>query len=356
MNLMVVIPAMNRGGAEKMASYLANSISMMEGNTVFLLVYGNSESEYILSPDVHYIKLNASPGDLRLRFPLIWKIRKQIKENHIEMALGFSAGVSEILPIVVKGLPCKAVGSERSNPNVRSYGKVRDMLTNLAFSMLDGVVFTTRGCRDYYNQDVQKKSIIIPNGYMETQAHKEQSIDRVSCRDIIAVGNLRQVKDYPTMIRAFSIFANVHKDNILHIYGEGIEENAIRNLIDSLDLKDRVILHGSVKDLTEVYKSCRFLVHSSRSESWCNAILEALSFGVPCIAADCDFGPREMIRHGFNGLLYEVGNAEQLADYMGLLSENDAMLDEMSKNSRKSVQKFEFSNIAKQYYRFLTEV
>lgn len=355
MNLMIIISEMNRGGAEKMAAHLANRISAIEGNSVSILVYGNSQSAYTLCPVIRYNNINASSRELRLRFPLIWKIRKKIIENHVDVVLGFSAGISEILPLSVIGLHCRTIGTERANPYIRSHSAVRRFVTNMAFSKLDGMVFTTRGCRDYYSKSVREKSIIIPNGYVETQAHKEPSVDRMYCKDIIAVGNLRQVKDYPTMIRAFSIFANAHSDYNLHIYGEGIEESAIRNLIGSYGLKDRIILHGSVNDLTDVYKSCRFLVHSSRSESWCNAILEALSFGVPCIAADCDFGPREMIRHGFNGFLYEVGNAKQLADCISLLSEDDALLNEMSKNARQDVRRFEFNSIFKQYYNFLSE-
>ena len=351
MKLMIITYTMNRGGAEKMAAHLANQISAMEKHSVFLLVYGASQSLYPLHSGISYINMNASSRELRLRFPLIRKIRKIIKENHIDVVFGFSAGISEILPIAVLGLSCRAIGTERSNPYFHSHGAVRRFITNLAFSMLDGVVFTTKGCRDYYSESVRRKSVIIPNGYVETCAHKELSADRIHCKDIIAIGNLRQVKDYPTMIRAFSIFANTHSDYCLHIYGEGIEENAIRRLLGSYGLENRIILHGSVNDLTEVYKSCKFLVHSSKSESWCNAILEALSFGVPCIAADCDFGPREMIRHGFNGLLYEVGNVRQLADYMSVLAEDSAMLNEMSKNARQDVQKFEFDNILKQYYR-----
>lgn len=353
MNLMIIIAEMNRGGAEKMAASLANRISGIEGNNVSILVYDNSKSAYILSSSIKYIKLKLSSTELKLRLPVIWKVRKQIIENHIDVVFGFSAGVSEIMPIATVGLHCRIVGSERANPYNRSDSWLRRFITNLFLAHLDGVVFTTQGCRDYYSKNVQKKSIIIPNGYEKTQVYREHCTKRSNSKDIIAVGNLRKVKDYPTMIEAFSIFQKKHHDFCLHIYGEGIEEKVINSLIKAYGLEKNIFLHGSINDLTNVYSSCRFLIHSSKSESWCNAILEALSFGVPCIAADCDFGPREMIRHGCNGYLYEVGNAEKLADYMEQLAENDNLLNEMSLNARQNVQRFEFDNIFEQYYNFL---
>ena len=353
MNLMIIIPEMNRGGAEKIVALLANRIVNIKEDSVSILVYGNSKPAYTLNPNIKYINLNLSSIELKLKFPVIWKIHRNLIDNSIDVVLGFSTGVSKIIPIASVGICCRTIGSERSNPYNRSDNKFRRLITNVLFSCLDGIIFTTKGCCNYYNEKVRRKSVIIPNGYEKKIAHSEPCLRRSDRKDIIAVGNLRKVKDYPTMIKAFSIFATKHHDFSLHIYGEGIEEKRIQNLINEYKLQKKVFLHGSINDLTKIYRSCRFLVHSSRSESWCNAILEALSFGVPCIAADCDFGPREMIRSGFNGYLYEVGNAEELAYYMELLAEDKGLLDKMSFNARQDAKQFEFESIFNRYYDFI---
>jgi glycosyltransferase involved in cell wall biosynthesis len=52
---------------------------------------------------------------------------------------------------------------------------------------------------------------------------------------------------------------------------------------------------------------------SSWREGYSMALAEALTLGVPIVSTDCDFGPREIIRNGENGLLTPVHNPEALA-------------------------------------------
>ena len=356
MRILIIIPEMNCGGAEKIAANLANYFIKKKLCTVSILVYGNLESAYFLDERIEYIKINASGKELKMRLPVAKKIRKIIIERNFDVVLGFSIGVSEILPFATKGLECKVVGSERSNPKTRNQSQIRRLLSNILLGYLDGIIFITEGCRNYYSSLVKKKSIVIPNGFVcENNCEIDYSYRKTS-RDIIAVGNLRKIKDYPTMIQAFFYFSKKHTDYKLHIYGDGIEKDNIKVLIDSFGLSDRIFIHGIVEDLTEVYIRSCFLIHSSLSESWCNAILEALSFGVPCIAADCDFGPREMIKQGYNGFLYEPTNYHQLAEYMSVLVDDKERISGMSQNAIDSAKKFEFSLIAEQYYTYLTGV
>ena len=154
------------------------------------------------------------------------------------------------------------------------------------------------------------------------------------------------------MLKAFKLFSDKHDDYTLNIYGEGIEEKAILSLISELDLEGKAFIHGSVSNLEGIYLDSCFMVHSSKSESWCNAILEALSLGVPCIAADCDFGPREMIKHGFNGFLVKIGDYEKMAFFMNELANDQKQLALMSENAYKDAKKFEFENIADKYYSY----
>lgn len=335
-----------------MVSQLANNFSEKEDCKVYLGVYDDKDSAYLLNETVSFIKYRCTKNQIRFRIPLILKIRETIRTNHIDVVIGFSIGASELLGVAKIGIcSCKFWGSERSNPYIRRHNLIRKLLQNFVLTNLDGMIFTTEGCRDYYCKNIRKKSMVIPNGYVSTRDEERMStISKETNKNIIAVGNLRKVKDYPTMISAFKIFSDTHGEYILNIYGEGPERDNILKLIDDYGLSSKVILHGSVNDLNDVYNNSCFLLHSSMSESWCNAILEALSHGVPCIAADCDFGPREMIKNGVNGYLYKVGDVKQLANCMSTLVETQDLLTKMGEAAYNDAKRFDLKIIAEEYF------
>src|SRR5699024_6646245 len=61
------------------------------------------------------------------------------------------------------------------------------------------------------------------------------------------------------------------------------------------------------------YQAADLYVMSSITEGFPNSLIEAMSYGLPVISFDCDVGPRDIIKHKFNGLLVEQGSVEKLS-------------------------------------------
>ena len=59
--------------------------------------------------------------------------------------------------------------------------------------------------------------------------------------------------------------------------------------------------------------------------------------GCPCIAFDCNTGPREIIKHGENGLLIPPEDIEQLSLSMSFLINSEKMRSKFKYNSAKDV-------------------
>ena len=68
-------------------------------------------------------------------------------------------------------------------------------------------------------------------------------------------------------------------------------------------------LWNGIKDMEAVYASADFLIQGSYVEGFPNVVLEALSFGVPCVVFDAPGGHREMIIDNENG--YIIKNEEE---------------------------------------------
>jgi glycosyltransferase involved in cell wall biosynthesis len=65
-----------------------------------------------------------------------------------------------------------------------------------------------------------------------------------------------------------------------------------------------------------------------------------MAAGVPVVSFDCDTGPRDMIRHGVDGLLVPVGNETALAKAMAALMNDESQRAEMARQAKAVREKF----------------
>ena len=132
---------------------------------------------------------------------------------------------------------------------------------------------------------------------------------------ILSAGRLARLKDYPTLIKAFSRLA-ARRPCRLIILGEGGRRNEIENLVGKLHLGDRVSLPGWVENPFAYMSRARLFVMSSRHEGLPGVLVEAMACGCPCVSTDCPSGPAEILRNGQLGPLVPMGDESALADAM----------------------------------------
>ena len=132
---------------------------------------------------------------------------------------------------------------------------------------------------------------------------------------ILAVGTLKEIKDYATLLRAFARLRNTTNAKLL-ILGEGEERNALERLIGELGIDDDVFLPGFASSTERYYRTADLFVLSSVGEGLPTVIVEALEQGTPVVSTDCRSGPREILDNGRYGALVPVGDPEALANSM----------------------------------------
>ena len=83
-------------------------------------------------------------------------------------------------------------------------------------------------------------------------------------------------------------------------------------------------------------------------------LLEAMSFGTPCISFDCPSGPGDILTSGEDGVLVEPEDVEGLARAMDTLIDNPVQRDTLGQQARITAQAYRIDQIAAQWHRLFT--
>ena len=163
---------------------------------------------------------------------------------------------------------------------------------------------------------------------------------------ILSVGRLHPQKRFDVLIEGLSRVRR-HVDASAVILGEGPSRQALCRDIERLGLGDSVQLPGFLDNPYAVMAKADLFVLSSDFEGLPNVLIEAQGLGLPVVAADCPYGPREIISPGETGLLVPPGNAGELAEAIVSLLQNPKNLRRMGTNAReKARQSFSLERIA----------
>jgi glycosyltransferase involved in cell wall biosynthesis len=101
------------------------------------------------------------------------------------------------------------------------------------------------------------------------------------------------------------------RDWVLNIYGDGPDQEYLRELVDFYQLGNKVFLHGRVGDIRRVWSQDHLLVMPSHMEGMPLAIVEAMLCGRPVVATDVG-GATEWIEDGLSGFIAEAATERAL--------------------------------------------
>lgn len=173
---------------------------------------------------------------------------------------------------------------------------------------------------------------------------------------IVSVSRIDKTqKDFPTLLRAFKLLEYKISEN-LYIVGEGDGKEELEKLIDELELGDRIKLLGMKKNPFIWIKNSKLFVHSSKYEGFGLVLVEAMILGKPVISSDCPVGPKEILENGKSGLLFEVGNENDLAEKLIRILNDKEFSREIRKNMEIRINIFEIHKVLKNFYDIIENI
>jgi glycosyltransferase involved in cell wall biosynthesis len=127
------------------------------------------------------------------------------------------------------------------------------------------------------------------------------------------VGALQRDKGHEWVIRALAALRNEFPECKLLIAGDGEYRPQLQALAAALNVQDRVIFAGFVKDISTVYEAIDIFVFPSLFEGLGTSLLSAMASGVASIAFfGCALG--EIVENGRSGLQVETRNSVEIAE------------------------------------------
>lgn len=151
------------------------------------------------------------------------------------------------------------------------------------------------------------------------------------------IGRLHEHKGVDRILEALSKAGTFNWT--LNIVGAGPEGPRLRRLAERWGMADRIRWYGWLDDPWAAVQSASILVLTSWVEGFPMVLVEALARGVPILAMDCDFGPREVIITGRNGWLIPNGDVSAMAEILRDLGRGDLRLPAPD-DVRASAQRF----------------
>ncbi len=109
-------------------------------------------------------------------------------------------------------------------------------------------------------------------------------------------------KGFDVAIPALAQALGTERGWCLDIFGQGPDENRIRDLIEAHALQDRIRLHGFQADVSMIWKSHHLLFLPSRREGVSLAMLEAMAGGRPVLVTDVG-GTSDWVCEGLTGFI-----------------------------------------------------
>ena len=257
-------------------------------------------------------------------------------------------------------------------PNIRRVGRdddFNDKKKKIRFRHEKFVDYSIIPCNAVYEKAVQHspwlkkhKFVTIYNGrnvkiFDKNEISKIRSNWNVKENEITIgiTAQLTKVKNIDSLIKAFEIIQRDFSNTKLIITGSGYEEENLRDMVEKINLENKVVFHGFTNEPQLIAAAYDIGVLVSLNEGFPNTIVEYMSVETPVVTTDVG-GVKEIITDGENGLITGFKAKEIAKDIIKLL-ENDEYRKRIGKSGLQTIKEnFTEDKMIKDLEKFLEKI
>ena len=249
------------------------------------------------------------------------------------------------------------------NPNTTGFFyRIMSLLERIAASCTTKIVFLSAydmetGLRNRWAS--RQRSCIICNGIADTHGAPvglRKTFDIPSELPIIVfVARMSEPKNPLFAIQMAEYIRRKSEECMLLLIGDGPLFSKCVNLIQELQIENRVLMLGKRDDVRELLQEADIFCLFSKWEGLPISIIEAMFASLPVLASNVG-GVPELVIHGENGFIVDNSRPEKAAEYMITLIKDKGVRHSMGNLGRIiAIERFNLENMVGQYRQLYEE-
>ncbi|MAB58278.1 MAG: glycosyl transferase [Aequorivita sp.] len=356
MKVLQIINGLSTGGAEKLLVDSA-SFYVKKGLSMDVLSLSRKRTPFWEELEKNLNSEIFGLTDKSIYNPiLIFKLIPYLKQYDIIHLHLFPTLYWVVLAKYLSFSNVKLIFTEHNTSNRRRKLSFFKFLDKFIYKKLNSIICITQGVKenlkDHLNLPIQL--IVINNGidlrkFLNTSLPKEFKYFDSNDFKIIQISSFRQQKDQATVIKSLKFLPREVK---LILVGDGVLLESNKNLVQSLNLTERVIFTGNRYDIPELINYSDVVVLSSHWEGFGLAIVEGMAAHKPVIASNIE-GIKEIVEN--YGLLFNPGDEKNLADLIQTLRTNTNTYKKIANACYNRAQQFDIERMVDSHIQLYKE-
>lgn len=218
---------------------------------------------------------------------------------------------------------------------------------------MDNLVLVSNNLAEFYKSYLGSKVLFIPNCI--DAYHKDYS--KLTEKNLIAVGRLSKEKGFDDLLKLYKKVSNKYPDWKLNIIGDGMQKDYLLDLVKELKLSEKVVFHGyQNKDyINNMLKESSIYVMTSHTESFGIVLIEAMSYGIPCLSYTSAQGANEIIKDGQTGFLIKDRSEDEMISKIELLITDEKLRKALGKNAKEESKNYSSEVILEKWSKLINK-
>jgi glycosyltransferase involved in cell wall biosynthesis len=371
-HILFLTDSMEGGGAERLTLELLQSLSDSEYEKSLCLLRPSGSLLEDVPASVTVLDLSGIAKWKNI-FQAAHRIRQVVKLRKVDLIISSltqsNCVLMRVSPFLPTGLPLILTVQNNLSLNIeRRYERkwkrwCKTAEIRLLYNRANAVVTVSRGLKKDMQEwfGIASSRLTVIHNLVDVeavQAKAQRPVLDTWITDerkknwpmLVAVGRLVEQKRFDQLLEAFAQLRASQPVRLV-ILGKGPLMADLEQQARELEIDDDVYFAGFVNNPWSVMKRADLFVSSSHWEGFSLAHLEAMACGTPLVLTDCDYGPRELITHGQNGVLVPVGDPIALCNAIARLLGNPAQRKALSSAALTYVQQFDRAAVVAKYDR-----